>query len=83
MMIKHNDITAAVLFKNIKNSTIRFAGNSALKIYGSLHCKSGRRMKKANRIFFSSETAAVENGYRPCGHCMKYKYAAWKKLQMQ
>jgi methylphosphotriester-DNA--protein-cysteine methyltransferase len=83
MMIKHNDMNAAVLFKNIKNSTIGFAGNNALKIYGRLHCKSGRRMKKANRIFFSSETVAVENGCRPCGHCMKGEYAVWKKSQMQ
>jgi methylphosphotriester-DNA--protein-cysteine methyltransferase len=36
-------------------------------------------MKKENRIFFSSEKEAIENGYRPCGHCMKEKYERWKK----
>ncbi|MGN6478422.1 MAG: Ada metal-binding domain-containing protein [Flavipsychrobacter sp.] len=49
-----------------------------LKIYGSLSCSSGKRMKRSNRIFFVSEAEAIENGYRPCGHCMKNEYKNWK-----
>jgi methylphosphotriester-DNA--protein-cysteine methyltransferase len=36
-------------------------------------------MKKENRVFFKSESEAIENKCRPCGHCMKVKYEAWKK----
>jgi methylphosphotriester-DNA--protein-cysteine methyltransferase len=35
-------------------------------------------MKNDNRFFFESENSAVENGYHPCGHCMKEKYKNWK-----
>ena len=50
------------------------AGNSHLKIYGTLHCKSGRRLKNENRVFFYSEDEAIDKGYRPCGHCMRKKF---------
>jgi methylphosphotriester-DNA--protein-cysteine methyltransferase len=49
-----------------------------VKIYGLLHCKSGKRMRDENRIFFYSEKQALENGYRPCGHCMPIAYKKWK-----
>jgi methylphosphotriester-DNA--protein-cysteine methyltransferase len=35
-------------------------------------------MKKENRVFFSTEKEALENKYRPCGHCMKASYKKWK-----
>ncbi|EHQ27121.1 Ada metal-binding domain-containing protein [Mucilaginibacter paludis] len=57
---------------------ITLGGNRKLKIYGKLNCKSGKRMKAANRVFFSSEVEAVCAGYRPCGHCMKGEYRLWK-----
>ncbi|WP_354361655.1 Ada metal-binding domain-containing protein [Pedobacter sp. UYP30] len=47
-------------------------------MYGTLQCKSGKRMKKENRAFFGSENEAIKNGFRPCGHCMKMKYKNWK-----
>ncbi|WP_335338004.1 Ada metal-binding domain-containing protein [Pedobacter sp. PACM 27299] len=40
-------------------------------------CKSGKRMKKENRVFFSSQEAAVKHGFRPCGHCMKTEYKSY------
>ena len=58
--------------------TIRFAGNKVLKIYGRLNCRSGKRMKKKNRVFFQSEDEALALGFRPCGHCMKEEYKKWK-----
>jgi hypothetical protein len=58
-MITHNDITNEALRRQIKHKQIIFGGNIRLKIYGTLHCKSGKRMKKGNRIFFISEDEAL------------------------
>ena len=62
-----------------KNQAV-LAGNSKLKIYGTLNCSSGKRMKIENRVFFSSEAEAIDLGYRPCGHCMAAAYKRWKIL---
>ncbi len=62
----------------IDNGEIVLGGNKKLKIYGTLFCKSGKRMKRENRVFFSSEKEAIDEGYRPCGHCMKEKYQKWR-----
>jgi methylphosphotriester-DNA--protein-cysteine methyltransferase len=77
-MINHTDLNHFILFRKIKNKEIVLGGNKRLKIYGTLSCTSGKRMKRENRIFFSSETEALANGFRPCGNCMKIKYKAWK-----
>ena len=69
-MIHHISINPQPLIRKIKNREVVFAGNKKLKIYGVLSCSSGKRMKKENRVFFSSEQEALNNGYRPCGHCM-------------
>jgi len=78
-MIQHTQISDRELQGLINNQKVRFGGNSKLKIYGTLHCKSGKRMKKENRVFFESEQEAIELGYRPCGSCMRQKYLKWKK----
>jgi methylphosphotriester-DNA--protein-cysteine methyltransferase len=65
----------------IDEGRIGFAGNKKLKIYGTLNCSSGKRMKPRNRVFFSSETEAEHNNYRPCGHCMRAAYLRWKGLR--
>lgn len=70
--------TTRKLYSLLKTRKIVFGGNMQLKIYGTLYCKSGKRMKIKNRIFFISEKEAIANGYRPCGHCMKEKYLIWK-----
>jgi methylphosphotriester-DNA--protein-cysteine methyltransferase len=82
-MIKHTDFEDnkrgnQLLHLLIKEGKIVLGGNMALKIYGSLQCKSGKRMSRANRIFFSSEKEAIDSGYRPCAHCMRKKYLVWK-----
>ena len=77
-MIQHHEITDAELHLKIKHNNIVLGGNSNLKIYGTLRCTSGKRMKKSNRVFFSSENEAIKMGFRPCGHCMKSAYQAWK-----
>lgn len=76
-MIKHLDINAGDLVRKIMQKEICFGGNKKLKIYGTLQCKLGKRMKQKNRVFFISENEAVKNGFRPCGHCMKLQYKKW------
>jgi Metal binding domain of Ada len=62
------------LFNNLMNKLITLAGNKKLKIYGTLQCTSGKRIKKENRVFFKDETEAILLGFRPCGHCLHQKY---------
>ena len=70
-MFHHIELAKRKLKSLIKNSEIVLGGNKQLKIYGTLSCKSGKRMKIENRVFFISEKEAINQGYRPCGHCMK------------
>jgi hypothetical protein len=85
-MIKHSEIgkqsfaTSRQLKALVDKGLVKLGGNKNLKIYGTLACRSGKRMKMENRVFFSSEQEAIANGYRPCGHCMKAAYQDWKKL---
>ncbi|MDP9082109.1 MAG: metal-binding protein [Bacteroidota bacterium] len=77
-MIKHTHITDDELRKLIRHKQILFGGNRKLKIYGTLICKSGKWMKRENRVFFTSGNEAIDKGYRPCGHCMIAAYKEWK-----
>jgi methylphosphotriester-DNA--protein-cysteine methyltransferase len=77
-MIKHIELSSPELWRQIKNKQILLGGNANLKIFGTLACKSGKRMKKQNRVFFTSESEAQALGYRPCGHCMRAAYLRWK-----
>ena len=79
-MIQHSEISDKDLRHKIKSFHLQFGGNRRLKIYGTLSCASGKRMKRENRVFFTSETQAIEKGYRPCGNCMKDKYKEWISL---
>jgi len=76
-MFDHIQLTKGELKSLIKKSVIKFGGNKPLKIYGTLSCNSGKRMKKENRIFFRSQQEAIDKGYRPCGHCMRGQYRKW------
>lgn len=67
-----------VLKQLINAKEISIGGNAKLKIYGTLNCSSGKRMKVENRIFFKDESEAILAGFRPCGHCMREKYLIWK-----
>lgn len=80
-MKQHTELSPDVLRSRIRSGEIKFGGNRRLKIYGMLHCSSGKRMKQENRVFFKSEKEALENKYRPCGHCMKAKYKLWKNKE--
>ena len=75
--MRHTSISPTKLVSQIRQKKVVFGGNQRLKIYGILQCKSGKRMKHKNRVFFASENEAVKNGFRPCGHCMKTAYKKW------
>lgn len=77
-MFYHTKITTAELYNKIRNKEICFGGNSKLKIFGTLHCKSGKRLKTEKRVFFGSQKEALQQQYRPCGHCMKTVYKKCK-----
>lgn len=62
----------------IYKGQITMAGNLKLKIFGTMKCASGKRMKVENRVFFHSVQEAIELGFRPCGKCLKNEYAFWK-----
>lgn len=77
-MIAHEQITDVLLHGKIIRKEITLGGNKKLKIYGTLHCQSGKRMLRKNRVLFNSEQEALQNDYRPCGHCLSEKYKIWK-----
>ncbi|MEF9477988.1 metal-binding protein [Chryseobacterium sp. 1B4] len=78
-MILHSQLSPGNLRSKIHSREICFGGNKKLKIYGLLGCKSGKRMKMENRVFFKDEEEALQNSYRPCGHCMREAYQQWKQ----
>ncbi|RFZ82155.1 metal-binding protein [Mucilaginibacter terrenus] len=88
-MITHTDlgdtrfIRAKCIRQLLGSKQIELAGNRKLKIYGTLSCASGKRMKAENRVFFKDELEAVANGYRPCGHCLRAAYHAWRRTGTQ
>ena len=59
-------------------------GNGRDRIYGRLDCPSALRAVsmgstyQRHRVFFADEATAIEAGFRPCGTCMRERYAAWK-----
>jgi methylphosphotriester-DNA--protein-cysteine methyltransferase len=64
----------------IDSGSITLFGNCKLKIYGTISCTSGKRMKAKNRVFFTDTQEAIKEGYRPCGHCTRKAYQQWKAL---
>ena len=80
-MIRDADFTREAIRAMIGEGAITLGGNAVLKIYGSLGCRSGKRMDRANRVFFAGEAEAIALGYRPCGHCLRPKYGRWLALQ--
>ncbi len=78
-MYQHKNLNSSELFSLIHHHQISLGGYKKNKIYGLLSCKSGKRMKVENRVFFKDEQEALENGYRPCGACLPEKYKLWKE----
>jgi methylphosphotriester-DNA--protein-cysteine methyltransferase len=87
-MMRHIDLgrdvnsRRAAVARLIRSKAIQFGGYSPAhardKIYGTLSCASGRKMKVENRVFFQNEQEAINAGYRPCARCMHAAYLKWK-----
>ena len=83
-MIRHSELgenkeeTKRRLAKLIKQGEVTLGGYRQTKVYGTLRCGSGRRMKLDSRVFFKNEEEAIREGYRPCGNCLPEKYKLWK-----
>jgi methylphosphotriester-DNA--protein-cysteine methyltransferase len=77
-MWSHHNLSSSNLFRLLKTEQISLAGNQQLKIFGTLSCSSGKKMKSINRVFFRDEAEALSLGYRPCGHCLRKKFKLWK-----
>jgi methylphosphotriester-DNA--protein-cysteine methyltransferase len=83
-MVKHEDLgdnkseQTQKLFRLIRSGDVTLGGYKKGRIYGTLQCSSGKRMKLENRVFFKNEQEAIALGYRPCGNCMPQKYKIWK-----
>lgn len=54
-MIRHKRIDDSEVLKVIKSALIRYGGKRKQKIYGTLTCKSGKRMKRKTVYFFKTE----------------------------
>ena len=86
-MIQHKDLgeTDFGRLKNlaikIREQEISLGGNRNLRIYGTLDCKAGKRMKVKNRVFFKDKAEAIALGYRPCFVCRREEYKEWRFLQ--
>lgn len=50
--LNHQELSDKQLYRLLKNNEICWAGNRRLKIYGTLSCASGKRMKKKTECFF-------------------------------
>jgi hypothetical protein len=80
-MIFHRDLTDEAIRAALRRRMLRYAGHAHDKIFGRLDCRSGRRMKRNNRVFFTDQAEAMASGFRPCGPCMRKDYDVWKAEQ--
>jgi methylphosphotriester-DNA--protein-cysteine methyltransferase len=58
-------------------------GHARTKVYGTMDCPVAlsllrRGFVPRHRVFFADEETAIAAGYRPCGACMRHRYAEWK-----
>lgn len=81
MIYYHKDLTPRQLHAHLRKQSIAWGGNHRLKIYGTLKCAAGKRMKIQNRVFFTEERDARQADYRPCATCMRQAYNAWKSAR--
>ena len=78
VMLRHSDTDDGDIIRLLLGGQIVWAGNSRLKIYGTLRCKAGKRMMRENRVFFATEAEARAAAYRPCGQCCRTAYKLWR-----
>jgi hypothetical protein len=83
-MWSHSQLTTGQIKNLILTGKILFGGNTRLKIYGTLSCASGKRMKKQHRVFFSNEGEAKRLGLELADiACEKSIYSGLRKNQVE
>lgn len=60
-----------------------YGGNARTKVYGTMDCPVAlsflrRGFPPRHRVFFADEETAIAAGFRPCGACLRERYAVWK-----
>ena len=86
-MILHTENLTVRNIAELKISgEVSMGGHRKYKIYGHLNCPNAAKWVAKGyyvkqRVLFTNESEAIENGYRPCGCCMKKEYQQWKSLQ--
>jgi methylphosphotriester-DNA--protein-cysteine methyltransferase len=58
-------------------------GNARTKVYGTMDCPVAlsllrRGFEPKHRVFFLDEETAIAAGFRPCGACLRERYAEWR-----
>jgi methylphosphotriester-DNA--protein-cysteine methyltransferase len=58
-------------------------GHRRTKVYGTMDCPVAlsllrRGFEPKHRVFFADEETAIAAGFRPCGACLRERYAEWK-----
>jgi hypothetical protein len=58
-------------------------GHGRTKVYGTMDCPVAlsllrRGFEPRHRVFFLDEETAIAAGFRPCGACLRERYAEWK-----
>ena len=61
-------------------------GNGATKVYGTMDCPVAlsflrRGFEPRHRVFFADEATAIAAGFRPCGACLRERYAEWRSAR--
>lgn len=69
-------------WKTIRSSIPgKYAGYAPGRVFGTLDCAMGKRMKKENRVFFHTLEDAVRQGYRPCRSCRPINEADFQHIR--
>jgi hypothetical protein len=72
----------------VSDSPGTYGGHRGTKIYGRMDCRAALRALERGgyekyRVFFADEQTAIAAGYRPCGVCLRDKYAIWKQQNLK
>lgn len=86
MIVHTAHLTKRELVRLRTAGELAYGGHRKNKIYGTLDCKGAKRWIARGhyvkqRVFFSSESEAINHGFRPCAQCMPERYRKWKKQQ--